>query len=232
MRTPWAFVVRAGGATKKQRPPEVGEFQPRGVNLRVCKARRCPLSHDREFGEKFLLALAAIDAANARKVRAMGCGRCGGRLDIATYPRKPRGELGGAEEAFCFRESYCCRDCRGRTTPPSVRFLGRKVYIAVVVVLASVVATAAKAREMALAGWVVPGRTVRRWRTWWTTIFVASAFWTEARARFSTGMDERQMPASLLEQLGGWGATGVERLLRFTAPITTTSCRPSMAMGA
>jgi hypothetical protein len=190
------------------------------------------LSHDQEFGEKFLLGLAAIDATTARKVQGMGCGRCGGRLDVATYPRKPRGELGEAEEAFCFRESFCCRDCRKRTTPPSLRFLGRKVYIAVVVVLASVVAATAGAGKKAPPGPGVPGRTVRRWRTWWTTMFVASALWTEAKARFAGMMDERQMPASLLERLGGWGATGVQRLLRLTAPITTTSWRPSIVMGA
>jgi hypothetical protein len=33
------------------------------------------------------------------------------------------------------RLSLCCSQCRRRTTPPSVRFLGRRVYLAAVVVL-------------------------------------------------------------------------------------------------
>lgn len=34
--------------------------------------------------------------------------------------------------------SLCCARCRKRRTPPSVRFLGRRVYLAAVVVLACV----------------------------------------------------------------------------------------------
>jgi hypothetical protein len=35
--------------------------------------------------------LLEIDRELAAPARAAGCPRCGGRLDSATYPRKPRG---------------------------------------------------------------------------------------------------------------------------------------------
>jgi hypothetical protein len=187
------------------------------------------LSHEVEVDGKFLLALAAIDAATARDVQAAGCSRCGAPLDVATYPRKPRG-LDGTEElakAFSFRESFCCRRCRVRTTPPSLRFLGRKEYIAVVVVLTCVVGAAAAAEGVVFEA---PRRTVRRWRTWWTRTLPATAFWLEARARFAPSVAETSMPASLLDRFGGATAEGVRGLLRFTRSVTTSSWRRSIPM--
>ena len=67
------------------------------------------------------------------------CRFCGGRLHSACYRRKPRGVPDGIDPgpAFPVRFSFCCRvdGCRRRHTPPSVRFLGRKVYLSVMVVL-------------------------------------------------------------------------------------------------
>ena len=56
----------------------------------------------------------------------------------AFYPRKPRG-LFEAEWAESRRHSFCCgrEGCRKRHTPSSVRFLGRRVYVGVVVVVAA-----------------------------------------------------------------------------------------------
>lgn len=182
----------------------------------------------------FLAALGVVDAANAAKVQQAGCARCGGRLDRARYPRKPRGELGEAEEAYAYRLSFCCRTegCRRRATPPSLRFMGRKVYIAVVVIVAS-----ASGRAMSLSGrgqpkrvHEVPVRTVRRWLGWWEAVFALGAFWAEAKAFFATPVDERALPASLLERFGGATTMALEKLLRFTAPITTESVKARIAM--
>ncbi len=85
---------------------------------------------------KFWKALVRTDEQVAEKVREKGCQHCGGRLHRADYPRKPRGELGEAEGAFCRRHRFCCSQCRRRATPPSVRFLGRKVYVGQLVVAA------------------------------------------------------------------------------------------------
>ena len=38
-----------------------------------------------------------IDADLAAKARAAGCAFCGGRLDVADYPRRPRGADGLVE---------------------------------------------------------------------------------------------------------------------------------------
>jgi hypothetical protein len=48
--------------------------------------------------------------------------------------------MGRAAESFDRRFSLCCgrEGCRRRATPPSVRFLGRRVYVGAVVIVASV----------------------------------------------------------------------------------------------
>lgn len=66
--------------------------------------------------------------------KAKSCPRCGGQLDTAHFPRKLRDPGTEWEER---RFSLCCRNegCRKRLTPPSLRFFGRKVYSAWVVIL-------------------------------------------------------------------------------------------------
>ncbi|MCP4660853.1 MAG: hypothetical protein GY856_36075 [bacterium] len=85
--------------------------------------------------------LRQLDEAMAAEAKELGCS-CAGKLHQACYRRKPRGgppEVEG-DEAYRLRLSFCCAEegCRRRTTPPSVLFLGRKVYFAAVVVLVSV----------------------------------------------------------------------------------------------
>ena len=75
--------------------------------------------------------LTQIDTDLAAQARAQGCS-CGGTLHRANYPRKIRGI---SVEAV--RDSFRCAEegCRRRTTPESVRFLGRRVYAGFRVVL-------------------------------------------------------------------------------------------------
>ncbi len=93
---------------------------------------------------------------------------CNGVLYSARYRRKPRGRLCQLGEERDWRFSFCCTvdGCRKRATPPSLRFLGRKVYLAAMVVLIAIMrqgATAAWMRQLSgLAG--VGRRTVGRWR--------------------------------------------------------------------
>src|SRR5271157_4368665 len=68
-----------------------------------------------------------------------------GPLHRSDYDRKPRGALiAPAGEAFVRRFSLCCgrEGCRKRATPPSLRFLGRRVYLGAVVLVASMLAQA------------------------------------------------------------------------------------------
>lgn len=191
------------------------------------------MSHIPELEAKFLVALGEIDAAYAERIHVAGCVCCGGALDRANYRRKPRGDLGEAAEAYELRWSFCCRrdGCRKRATPPSLRFLGRKVYIAVLVIVASATARTRSrvGRSCPRRVHGVPVRTVRRWLSWWQTVFALSAFWLEARAFFATPVEVEALPASLLSRFGG-RPEALVKMLHFTAPVTTTSVKARIAM--
>jgi hypothetical protein len=103
-----------------------------------------------------------------------------------------------------------------------VRFLGRRVYLGAVVVLATALQQgtsrwrASQLRK--LLG--VSTRTLARWRTWWAETFVESAFWNAAKAGFATPVDE-PAPHGLLERFEGDEAERLAALLRFLAPLST-----------
>ena len=182
-----------------------------------------PIELQREFFE----GLTAIDAAIVERVAKEPCGDCGGPLYRSDFPRKPRvGLLAAAVEALSRRFSLCCgRDgCRRRVTPPSVRFLGRRVYAGVIVILVSAFALAAVTASAVVRTTGVPARTTRRWLRWWREPFTTSAAFVELSARLVPAPDRRQLPASLLERLGGDGAAPLAKLMTWLAPITTTSC--------
>lgn len=177
-------------------------------------------SHELGVDVQFCARLEEVDRAIAERVRAAGCGHCGGRLDRADYARKARGaDIAPAAESWSKRFSLCCaRDgCRKRATPPSVRFLGRRVYVEVVVVLACVAGDAAAVSPPTS----VSRRTVRRWLTWSRTAFVASALWRELRARFADPPAEMLLPASLLARFSG--AAALLSVARLLSPLTTGS---------
>ena len=172
----------------------------------------------------FLRSLVAIDEHLAEQVRARRCVRCEGPLHRGDYPRKPRGLPEGAEQAYWTRRSLCCGRCRKRSTPPSVRFLGRRVYVGwlvfVVVIRWSLAAGRIAGKQ--IAG--VPRRTVRRWRGWWKGDFVASDFWKAERARFVPPPPEpATMPLGFVDRFVGDEAQRLHFALAFVAPITTAS---------
>jgi len=170
-----------------------------------------------------------IDVDLAAATRSGGCAACGGRLHSARYRRKPRGgpvDLGPEYER---RLSFCCATdgCRQRSTPASVRFLGRRVYLGAVVVLVTAMTHGVTPRRAAelreLLG--VKRRTLERWRSWWCGVFVASPFWRSVRGRFMPPLVVGALPGSLLERFGVETVTTVTRALQFLAPTTTSSPR-------
>jgi hypothetical protein len=172
-------------------------------------------------------ALIVIDQELAATARVAGCRLCAGRLDHADYPRKPRGgpvTLGAAYET---RTSFCCavEGCRTRLTPVSVRFLGRRVYLGAVVLLAGVLRQGPTpwrvSRLQALLG--VSARTLARWHRWWRDAFVHTAFWKAARSRFARPVEAADLPRGLLERFGGDAVAQVVATLRVLGPLTTTS---------
>jgi hypothetical protein len=171
--------------------------------------------------------LLKVDQDLAETTQAASCRFCGGRLDIANYPRKPRGALVAVGVEFSWRHSFCCsRDgCRRRTTPPSVRFLGPKLYLSAVVVLISALRQGpTPPGEKLLKGELgVDRRTLGRWQTWWQEIFPLGEFWAQARRQlFPRSPRADSLPRSLVELFGADSC--LENLLcclRFLAPAST-----------
>ena len=94
------------------------------------------MCHALLYDQKFLALLLRIDHDLAARRRADGC-QCGGALHRADYPRKPRGCPVDVRDDHSSRLSFCCAVCRRRATSMSVRFLARRVYFALAVVLMS-----------------------------------------------------------------------------------------------
>lgn len=179
------------------------------------------MSHLEEVGVKFLERLIHADEQIARELRGSGCLHCGGPLHRADFPRKPRGLPDEVEGAFSSRHSFCCGHCRKRATPPSLRFMGRKVYVAHLVVRAclSWQELAGRVRRLVLG---VPRRTVGRWNTWWRSGIPATEFWRMSRARLMPPVDVTELPRALVERFGAVLDNLTETLV-FLAPITTGS---------
>jgi hypothetical protein len=173
---------------------------------------------------RFHSFLLEADRELAAAERAKGCGRCGGVLHSASYPRKPRGGPSGLGDDHGRRLSYCCAEegCRGRATPASLRFLGRKVYLGAVVTLVSAMrhgATPARMQRLReLVG--VSRRTVERWRVWWRETFAASPFWRMASGAFLPPVERSLLPASLLQRFSGDEQSRLVALLRLLGPLS------------
>ena len=175
--------------------------------------------------QRFFRVLVQIDADLAATAQQAGCARCSGVLHRGYYLRKPRGVPSGLSDEDKRRASFCCAACRKRATPPSVRFLGRRVYLGIIVVLATALQqgpTPWGATQLREALGVGLG-TLARWRVWWKEVFVRSTFWKAARAAFSPPVDEVGVPRSLRERFGGDEFESLVALLRFVTPLSTPS---------
>jgi hypothetical protein len=173
---------------------------------------------------RFWSVLLAIDHDLAESTRKNSC-PCGGRLHASNYLRKPRGTPQQLPRPQCVRLSFCCdRDgCRKRVTPPSVRFLGPKVYLGVIVILVSAMRqgpTPRRVRELFLR-FGADRQTIARWQVFWREHFPQTPFWKTAQARLVPVVELISLPYSLLDAFltrhphcRGWTL-----LLRFLAPI-------------
>lgn len=173
--------------------------------------------------------LEQVDKDFASQAQSGGCDHCRAVLHRGDYSRKPRGG-----PSWDKRISFCCsRDgCRKRKTPPSVRFLGRKVYVGFVVVLVSAMLHGPSDQRLQRLCQVLPidRRTLKGWRKWWSEIFVQLPFWKAARGRFARRLPEARMPLSLVEAFGARQLDGLVKLMKFLSPITTGSCAEVLAM--
>ena len=141
------------------------------------------------------------------------------------YPRKPQGagtEL--TEFQHSDLASAVIATAAGRVTPRSVRFLGRRVYLAAVVILVSAMRQGPNSRRVGELSkhFGADESTIARWQTFWRKHFPQTPFWKVARASFLPLGEIVSLPYSLvnafLSHHPPW--EGWTLLLRFLSPIT------------
>ena len=102
--------------------------------------------------------------------------------------------------------------------PESVRFLGRRVYVDLIVLLlpvlagdASPTAASAACRRLGLSR-----QTLRRWRRWWQETLAGSAVWRAHRGRLRPSVEVSGLPRGLLDAFRkGWLLGRAVRALLF-----------------
>lgn len=149
----------------------------------------------------FFEFLRRMDVDLAESARSIGC-PCGGVLHSARYRRKPRGGPASLSRECSVRESFCCSQdgCRRRSMPPSVLFLGRRVFFGVIVVLVPILReglTPGRFRRLEKQ-LVVSRRTVRRWQRWWREMMPWTVLWRRARADLGLEVVAASLPGSLV----------------------------------
>jgi len=173
----------------------------------------------------FYQFLLQIDQDLAEQVRQSGCQFCGAALHSACYMRKAAGlpERIHPDPMFAVCYSFCCsaEGCRRRHRAPSVRFLSRKVYLGVIVLLVAAMRqgpsppTTKRLQELFGAD----PHTLRRWRHWWQEIFPHSDFWRRATGRFMPPVEESELPQSLIAAFTGPLRERVVALLKFLSAL-------------
>lgn len=183
--------------------------------------------HDLPDSASFWSFLLAVDEDLAEETRKRGC-PCGGRLHCANYPRSPAGTRVKLSEFQWLRLSFCCdRDgCRKRATPPSVRFLGRKVFLAAVVILVGAMRQGPNPRRISELSKRIGAdeSTIVRWQTFWRDHFPQTLFWKVARASFLNLGETKNLIYSLVDAFLGRHppSDGWTLLLRFLSPIAAS----------
>jgi hypothetical protein len=166
-----------------------------------------------------------IDIDRANQKQKAGCPYCGGTLHTSNYQRKPRGGP-GLPESLHTRFSFCCSNeqCRRRTMPESMRFMDRRVYFRVVIVLV----TALKqnkpqkySRNMLARMLGANRKTISRWLTYFRAIFPRSNIWKQARGCISPVVSSQNLPGSLVDFYSGHFGSAEQALINCLRLLTT-----------
>jgi hypothetical protein len=165
-----------------------------------------------------------LDRTLASQCQQADCRYCRGPLHNAPYPRKPRGAPKQLSDARRARFSFCCAACRKRTTPASLRFLGRRVYLAAVLVLCGKAPLSGARIALLHQALRVDRRTLERWRRWWREELPLTAFWQRSRPYLVPPVDTQLLPASLLERFHGTLSEPLVAMLRFVSPLSGHGC--------
>lgn len=174
----------------------------------------------------FHASLIEIDLEIANICLEKGCVYCGGKLHQADYPRSPMGVPSEFRDQYSQRISFCCANCRKRTTPPSVRFFGRRWYPAPLHIFISIMTCGINKRRIALIekyfGVTVRESTWRRWRKWWRDEFVITKFWRQEKGRLAPTAEITQgpFPRVIFNFYRGNIEQKMLLFLRFASPLT------------
>jgi hypothetical protein len=178
------------------------------------------------FNASFHLLLIKVDQELAEHVQQQGCPYCRGWLHLANYPRSPLGMPPAFRNNYEERFSFCCDTCRKRTTPPSVRFFGRRWYPAPLFIFISALTFGANLRRLASVkqhfNIVVSGATWRRWREWWNKSFLNTSFWQQAKGQLPPmpAILQGPFPRKLLKVFQGGVKEKIIWSLQFLSPLT------------
>ncbi len=172
---------------------------------------------------RFHNSLFDLDRLIAEQVRQEQCRLCHGNLHQSHFPRKPRGVPEDTDPDYSIRFSYCCgtEGCRKRFTPPSMRFLSRKVYSSVVIILIFLLKPETDESRIeklnTLLGTTLSAETLRRWRHFWTKDIPQTHTWR--RLAFSS-THAQNLPVSLLALFEQAGEQALIMGLKLILPLT------------
>lgn len=158
------------------------------------------MGHNLLHDPKIFQLLYRVDEALAEEARTTRRA-CGGKWHRADYPRKPRGCLRDFRMRYASRFSFCCSHGRKRRMSPSVRFFGRRVYLALVILLMARRLTARTPGAQEICALLdIPARTLRRWRNWWMQDFPLTSLW---KAEVACYLSAAGPPGRSATQLAG-----------------------------
>lgn len=178
-----------------------------------------------KYQNEFIRSLIEVDRHEAKLCQEKGCPHCGGELDVSNYPRKPRG-IGAKEVLLEGRLSFTCRRCRLRTTPPSVCFFHRKVYLSFTILVVGYLRRrepeAVPLRRLS-SETGVSERMIVHWLHWWEEFVFDGDFWRSVRSKFVHPLGRRGFVYYLLESFRVSSRPLKEALLnlsRFISPLS------------
>ena len=188
------------------------------------------MSHKFHLHASFHLLLIKIDQELAEEFQSKGCPYCKGPLDVSNYPRSPFGLPAYLREHYEYRFSFCCRNCRKRTTPASVRFFGCHWYVFPIYLLFNLFQLGITERRLEqIRNHLhidVSESTWKRWRRWWNQTFISTPFCQQARGYLSIPTQwQGSLPRRLLRQFSGTFKARFVGLSKFLSPLTGGNLR-------
>ena len=183
------------------------------------------MSHKLLNNANFHDFLSQLDSGLAQKCQEQGCQHCSGLLHQADYPRSPFGLPLKHREHYLSRLSFCCKTCRKRITPPSVRFFGRRWFPAPVFMLICLLRSGVSERRLTQIKRhfriSVSISTWHRWRRWWRERFELTQFWQASKGLVTSTLNEHKaMPRALLDCFKDEPPERLSQLLVFLSPLS------------